>query len=454
MNKHIMTKPEFHVSKEGYSIFAPTIQKEIPSEYIVSDRCGSNLNSWILWELMEQGVPVPFGYSHSGYSSLKCEPFLTSDFTADISLLERKVQVKIERNLRYDGAPSAIETMEVTLTIPSDGDTFSTMIAKINEKLVYFKKNVTVRFREIEKKIYTYDWNPQHGSWNSTASKANRSWDSIAIESETLLEIKEDVTMFMKFLKLEHFDNIGRRIYMFHGPPGSGKSSLALAITSQLGGDLYRIRSTMSDVHLAKAVNNMASHKTPVILIEDADELFAKQDGDVAGVPQYQEKHTDLQYAGVHKNAPDMDSVKTGLTYSGILNVLDGSDAPSKALFILSSNRAHSYDQALLRRINRTWHIAGTSTATVAKFLQYFVKANDPSPTICERISKTLNKQGLQMSTLQECCVRALYAKNIDTGEETVYPTPEEVLDQILKYKPLSHTSLVAVTQKTNGYIG
>lgn len=450
-----MTKPEFHVSKEGYRIFAPTTQKEIPDEYTVSDRCGGGFKSWILWEMMEQGVPVPFQYSDSlGYSPLKCEPTPISDFTADISLLERKVHVRIKREILHRGSQHPSEIKEVTLTIPSAGDTFSTLIAKINENLVYFKKNVSSHYHELEKKIYTYDWNPQHGSWNSTASKANRSWDSIAIESETLHEIKEDVTMFMKFLKLEHFDNIGRRIYMFHGPPGSGKSSLALTIASQLGGDLYRIRSTLSDAQLAKAINNTNAIKTPVILIEDADELFAKQDGDVAGVPQFQEKHTDLQYAGVHKNAPDMDSVKTGLTYSGILNALDGSDAPSKALFILSSNRAHSYDQALLRRINRTWHIAGTSAATVAKFLQYFVKANDPSPTICERISKTLNKQGLQMSTLQECCVRALYAKNIDTGEETVYPTPEEVLDQILKYKPLSHTSLVAVTQKTNGYIG
>ena len=475
----VKTEYGFVVSN-GCRIQAPRTQDKIPDFYTVSDRNNLELSNWIMWLLMEQGIPVPVLFSKTTSPSLPKVVYttFTSDFSAEIDMLGRKVRVCIERNILKTPNCGPYEVTEVTLTIPANGDTYCSLLMKINAEIQANYKLRQKIHTQPSKTISVYDWDILNKQWTSSNSIGSRTWDSIAIDAEVLRQIRADVSMYWRLRKSKVFDNIGRRIYLLHGPPGSGKTSLSQAIATQMKARIYRIRASTTDSDLAKAVGSANKSTTSVFLIEDADELFADQGGDIAGVGQYAEKNTDIQYVGVSKSAPKMDATKSKLTFSGVLNALDGTDAPAEGIIILSSNRAHSYDQALLRRINRSWHIAGVSAATVKQYLQHHLKV-EPTAALCEDIANKMNKQGLQMVVLRECCVRALYAKNeaaaaaadaadadadtnsdVDTNSDAdadvgiLHPTPDDVYEQLCKFKKLSHTNLLEATQKPTSYIG
>lgn len=112
-----------------------------------------------------------------------------------------------------------------------------------------------------------------------------------------------------------------RRGYMLHGEPGCGKSSIAHALASHLGLNvaILSLSSVVGDGHLRELM--LALPARTLLLIEDIDSAFAQRDGDDA----------------------------KQITFSGLLNAIDGIAAAEGRLLVMTTNHIDKIDPALRR---------------------------------------------------------------------------------------------------------
>lgn len=170
--------------------------------------------------------------------------------------------------------------------------------------------------------------NPRLNLLSSWYNDTNSELPSRPIESVVLAEGQiERITADMdRFLKSEE-EYMRRGIpwhrgYLFHGSPGTGKSSLAKALACHFGLDLYYcpIGSITSDLELTKMVAKVAEKS--ILLLEDVD---------------------------VFKGFKDRDNNKDNFSLSGFLNILDGVMTPHGMITIMTTNHKDVLDPAVLR---------------------------------------------------------------------------------------------------------
>lgn len=177
-------------------------------------------------------------------------------------------------------------------------------------------------------KIYCND----EGYWEKCLSKRKRRLETIYLPKADKQLIIGDITNFLLPSTADRYESIGRthkRVYLFEGIPGSGKSSFILALASHFGYDLAVISFTekVTDGTLTRLLKNLPE-KT-ILVMEDIDVLF-----------------TDRKKNDEHKNM---------VTFSGILNNLDGITTQDGFLCFITTNYKNLLDSALLRpgRIDR-----------------------------------------------------------------------------------------------------
>jgi DNA polymerase III delta prime subunit len=128
-----------------------------------------------------------------------------------------------------------------------------------------------------------------------------------------------------------------RRGYLFHGPPGCGKTSFVTAAAGQLDCPIYILNlaePSLSDLGLLKLVTDAPPRS--MLLMEDVDAAF----------------HGVLAKGGAKPSAEhsQRDGLHIGqLTFSGLLNALDGVAGQEGKLVIMTSNHPEKLDAALVR---------------------------------------------------------------------------------------------------------
>jgi AAA+ superfamily predicted ATPase len=170
-------------------------------------------------------------------------------------------------------------------------------------------------------------WTPtNYGYWDFYTNLQMRNIESVMLDKNVKEDIINDIDIFKNNSKL--YDKYGmpyKRVYCIYGPPGTGKSSLIFSIASKLNKNIAMLNfgSGITDESFIKLMSNLPLNS--ILLLEDIDALFVDRKS-------------------------SSDSGTGFLSFSTLLNILDGNLRVNGLLTFMTTNYANKLDSALLRK--------------------------------------------------------------------------------------------------------
>lgn len=164
----------------------------------------------------------------------------------------------------------------------------------------------------------------QWGEWVRLDDLPVRTLDSVILPGGQAERLRDDVA---RWLAAE--DDYARRCIPWHrghlykGPPGTGKTSVARALATHFGMDVWYL--PLADVEKDGELLRIASRvgRNSMLLLEDVD----------------------VFHAATERN----DDGNRKVTLSGLLNTLDGIATPHGLLIVLTTNNGAALDPAVIR---------------------------------------------------------------------------------------------------------
>jgi mitochondrial chaperone BCS1 len=213
--------------------------------------------------------------------------------------------------------------------------------------------------------------------WAEQMQRLPRPPESVVLRAGLLEDLIADGRRFLDGRKWYIQRGIPyRRGYLLYGPPGTGKSSAVVAIASALGMDIAVLSLnslSLDDKELSERLSQVPTNA--IVLIEDIDCAFV------------------ARKAGEEKT--------NRVTFSGLLNAIDGVAAGEGRLLFATTNHPERLDPALVRpgRIDRQVKI-GLADSDQARrlFLRFFPQAE---PSLAEQFAAAIPEHQLAMSALQ-----------------------------------------------------
>ena len=170
--------------------------------------------------------------------------------------------------------------------------------------------------------MYVYDEN----YWENNGKKKKRSIDSIYIPKKLKNDLVNEFERFESKEYITRLTKLGitrKKVLMLEGPPGTGKSSLIMSLASKLERDIayFSFTPEITDTKLIKSMQNAPNDS--IIVLEDIDCLFEERKVN--------------------------DTNKNCVTFSALLNCLDGLICRDGMIVIATTNHIDKLDPALIR---------------------------------------------------------------------------------------------------------
>ncbi|KAJ6618441.1 P-loop containing nucleoside triphosphate hydrolase protein [Mycena sp. CBHHK59/15] len=181
--------------------------------------------------------------------------------------------------------------------------------------------------------------------WN-VKRKPHRPVESIILPDGVLDDLINDAKLFLASEAWYNRAGIPhRRGYLLFGPPGTGKSSTIHAVAGELNLEIhsFSLSSTfVDDSFLQRATATIP--KRSIVLVEDIDCALPSREEDDDSDPGTPLPGPRRECAG-----------RSGVTLSGLLNMIDGIGSEEGKLFFATTNYVDRLDPALMRpgRIDR-----------------------------------------------------------------------------------------------------
>lgn len=197
------------------------------------------------------------------------------------------------------------------------------IIAKTKEIIDSLILEATVKKDKLN--IYHYVADP--GYWKKNGLVQQRSAESLVIDKTVMTDLFEDIELFCAKESEAEYSFFGqpyKRNYLFHGLPGTGKSSLVSIIANKWKRNIYIVcfDPQLTDSALMSAVASI-NDKNSILLLEDIDCVF--------------------------QNRESESTSKSNVSYSTLFNVLDGVSRVKGMITIITTNFVNKLDKALIR---------------------------------------------------------------------------------------------------------
>eukprot|EP00928_Gymnodinium_smaydae_P071136 TRINITY_DN54809_c0_g1_i1.p1 TRINITY_DN54809_c0_g1~~TRINITY_DN54809_c0_g1_i1.p1 ORF type:complete len:534 (+),score=53.75 TRINITY_DN54809_c0_g1_i1:159-1760(+) len=289
-----------------------------------------------------------------------------------------ELQAKSFWALHYTtGAPAGWQAPRlhhsIAIFIPgSNTEAASEALTNVCQTLVKMKSEVP---RAGSITIWRFD--RRTSSWSRLTTKIGRPWNSLILPSELRSLLEEDLDWFHSDDARLAYEKLGvpyRRAYLFSGPPGAGKTSLAAAIAAREGRPLCLLATDpeLTDEQLLVALQRAPFGAPPQSRVRSKSREI---DEPPPAAPLF-------VLEDVERLIPSDNHRSTAhLSLSGLLNALDGLATPHGALFVLTTNApterletAHMGSGALLRpgRVDLRFQFAKPSLESAIQLFQHF----------------------------------------------------------------------------------
>lgn len=235
-------------------------------------------------------------------------------------------------------------------------------------------------------------------SWDNTVLRPLRPLDTVHMDMQVKKDLVEDITNYLNPATRRFYTSRGipyRRGYLLHGPPGTGKTSLSLALAGMFGLELYivQVPTLGSDMELERLFS--ALPPKCIVLLEDIDAVGVKR--------QPMEK---TKTNSDHEKPPwaaDFEAATKGrgrCSLSGLLNVLDGVVSQEGRIVFMTANFSDNLDEALVRpgRIDKIIYMGRINReAAEEMFMRMYEPDKDEKPNAAETCAQTtVNKEELK----------------------------------------------------------
>ncbi|EJU02864.1 hypothetical protein DACRYDRAFT_66078 [Dacryopinax primogenitus] len=281
------------------------------------------------------------------------------------------MQVRRERNERMIDVKSGTPWEKVSLTTLSrDRALFDIILQEAYD----------LGSKAIENKTMIYSaWGAE---WRPLGPpRRKRELDSVVLAHGVKERIVEDIRTFMG--RETWYADRGipyRRGYLLSGPPGSGKSSFVQALAGSLSMDICILNLSergQTDDKLSHLLINAPPRS--IILLEDIDAAFN------------------------HRVQTSADGYQSAITFSGLLNALDGVGAAESRIVFMTTNHPQKLDAALIRpgRVDMHETLDDATPAQAKEMFERFYAGQEGVEEGAGRLGEMVRDRNVSMAALQ-----------------------------------------------------
>ncbi|KAK2004935.1 hypothetical protein LX36DRAFT_139999 [Colletotrichum falcatum] len=356
VEKHLMSTVEVRTDDEIYNILMSWVAAQRFAKnsrrFVVNTNLSSR--SWFLWRWDDDeenddasstdGSPAEFGQ--------KKKPLAYTPSFGSHSFWYRGHLLLFKRSQNREQASYLVVSEREEISLSCFGRNPWILKELLQEaRAEYLKKD--------SQKTMIYRGSTRAGSteptWQRCMSRTSRPFSTVILNEKTKKDLVDDVADYLSPTTRKWYSNRGipwRRGYLLTGPPGTGKSSLSLALAGFFKMRIYIVSLSSISANEENLATLFAElPRRCVVLLEDIDTAgltHTREDAGTIDTTEHKEGSGGMVPGQLTPGNPT-NQPSGRLSLSGLLNILDGVASQEGRVLIMTTNHIEKLDKALIR---------------------------------------------------------------------------------------------------------